>query len=138
MVLEKLSVQNAREPVNYLITEVLKHVRCAVELRMRLVPHAAAQVKLFYTKYQKIDILPEIVHPNGYEQPDKTIGRKDRNYQFENFLEAGLEIDINFNALLTERHKPSRLLRARGYWQIRGARSGYFMQDSLGSLPFLE
>jgi hypothetical protein len=61
MALEKLSVQNAREPVNYLITEVIKHVRCAVELRMRLVPHAVAQVKLV-PEYQKIDILPEIIH----------------------------------------------------------------------------
>jgi hypothetical protein len=62
MALEKLSVQNARELVNYLIIEVIKHVRCAVELRMRLVPHAVAQVKLVLYKYQKIDKLPEIIH----------------------------------------------------------------------------
>ena len=46
MALEELSIQNARELVNYLITEVIEHVRCAVELRMRLVPHVEAQVKL--------------------------------------------------------------------------------------------
>ena len=49
MALEKLSVQNARELVNYLIAEVITHVQCAVELQMQLVPHAVAQVKLVYT-----------------------------------------------------------------------------------------
>lgn len=49
MALENLSVQNARELVNYLITEVMRHVRCVVELQVRLVPHALALVKLVYT-----------------------------------------------------------------------------------------
>ena len=42
MVLEKSSVRNAKELVNYLITEVIRHVQCVVELQMRLVPHALA------------------------------------------------------------------------------------------------
>jgi hypothetical protein len=46
MVLEKSSVRNAKELVNYLITEVIRHVQCVVELQMRLVPHALAQVEL--------------------------------------------------------------------------------------------
>lgn len=53
MALEKLSVQNARELVNYLITEVISHARCAVELQMRLVPLAVAQVKLVYTSLRR-------------------------------------------------------------------------------------
>ena len=43
MVLEKSSVRNAKELVNYLIMEVIRHVQCAVELQMRLVPHALAR-----------------------------------------------------------------------------------------------
>ena len=46
MALEKLSVRNAKELVNYLITEVIRHVQCVVELQMRLVPHALAQAEL--------------------------------------------------------------------------------------------
>ena len=53
MALEKLSVQNARELVNYLITEVIRHARCAVELQKRLVPHAVGQVKLVYTSLRR-------------------------------------------------------------------------------------
>jgi hypothetical protein len=60
MALEKLSVQNARELVNYLITEVIRHVRCAVELQMRLVPHAVAQVKLVYTSLRRSTLLDAI------------------------------------------------------------------------------
>ena len=44
--MEKSSVRNAKELVNYLITEVIRHVQCVVELQMRLVPHALAQVEL--------------------------------------------------------------------------------------------
>ena len=46
MALEKSSVRNAKELVNYLITEVMRYVQCVVELQMRLVPHALAQVEL--------------------------------------------------------------------------------------------
>ena len=46
MVLEKSTVRNAKELVNYLITEVIRHVQCVVERQMRLVPHALAQVEL--------------------------------------------------------------------------------------------
>ncbi len=42
MVLEKSSVRNAKELVNYLIAEVIGHAQCVVELQMRLVPHALA------------------------------------------------------------------------------------------------
>jgi hypothetical protein len=56
MVLEKSSVRNAKELVNYLITEVIRHVQCVVELQMRLVPHALAQVELPLP-------LASVVHP---------------------------------------------------------------------------
>ena len=46
MVLEKSSVRNAKELVNYLITEVIRHVQCVVGLQMRLVPHVLAQVEI--------------------------------------------------------------------------------------------
>ena len=46
MDLEKSSVRNAKELVDYLLTEIIRHVQCVVELQMRLVPHALAQVEL--------------------------------------------------------------------------------------------
>ena len=46
MVLVKSSVRNAKELVNYLITEVIRHVQCVVELQKQLVPHALAQIEL--------------------------------------------------------------------------------------------
>jgi hypothetical protein len=46
MVLEKSSVPNAKESVDYPIMEIIRHVQCVVELQMRLVPHALAQVEL--------------------------------------------------------------------------------------------
>ena len=42
----KSSVRSVKELVNYLITEIIRHVQCVVELQMRLVPRALAQVEL--------------------------------------------------------------------------------------------
>jgi hypothetical protein len=50
MALESLSVQNARELVNYQATEVITYVLCAMGLLVRLVRHAVARVKCEETK----------------------------------------------------------------------------------------
>ena len=51
MVLEKSNIPNAKELVNYLITEVIRHVQCVVGLQMRLVPHVLAQVEIHFLSH---------------------------------------------------------------------------------------
>lgn len=43
MVFENSTVRNAKELVNYLITEIIRHVQCVVEEEKRLVPRELAQ-----------------------------------------------------------------------------------------------
>jgi hypothetical protein len=63
MVLESLSVQNAREPVDYQATEVIIYVLCVMGLLVRLVPHALARGAEFQIK-KEVSYIISVKNPN--------------------------------------------------------------------------